>query len=50
MAILAKTGDLGVLRGEKVLRVVSRVWKSSRITDTLFPKAFIDFGHLLSAR
>jgi hypothetical protein len=38
IAILAKTGDLGELRRNETVHEVASVWKSSRNTDTLFPK------------
>jgi hypothetical protein len=43
IAILAKTGDLGGLHGNELVREVPTVWKSSRNTDTLFPKIHADF-------
>jgi hypothetical protein len=50
MAILAKTGDLGRLPGEEVVRVLSSLWKRSRITDTFFPRVSVGFLGLLSPR
>jgi hypothetical protein len=43
IAILAKTEDLRGLDGNKVACKVSSIWKSSRNTDTLFPKMHIGF-------
>ena len=48
IAILAKTGDLRGLHGNEVAREVSSVWKSSRNTDTLFPKIHVGFFDLLA--
>jgi hypothetical protein len=49
IAILAKTGDLGELRGSEVVREVSCVWKSSGTTDTLFPTIRLRFFRFLAA-
>jgi hypothetical protein len=38
IAILTKTVDLGELRGNETVCELSSVWKSSRNTDTFFPK------------
>jgi hypothetical protein len=48
IAILAKTGDLGELHANEIVRQVSSLRKSSRITDTLFPRICVDFFRFLS--
>jgi len=43
IAILAKTRDLPDRKKRRDLAIMSKVWKSSRITDTLFPN--LSFGN-----
>jgi hypothetical protein len=42
VAILTKTGDLPDVEKRRDVATMSNVWKSSRITDTLFPN--LSFG------
>jgi hypothetical protein len=49
IAILAKTVDLGELRGNEIVCELSSVWKTSRNTDTFFPKIRVGFFRFRAA-
>ncbi len=50
IAILAKTRDLPDRKKRRDVAAMSKVWKSSRITDTLFPNLSFGDGCRLPSR